>query len=293
MSLAGKIFSVLAFILAVFYVGITTALVSMQDNYRQKLAKREQELKATIQQKDDAFADLEHKFNDLTKDRDLLQREASRLLGENRELRGEWAQAAALTTVQANIIADQEQEVKRLDAQVDSYRTNFTDANDTIKRLNGVITGLEGDKKALIIARDTFQERLTTCEVARDNAQKEGDRLAEDVTRYVALLSDLKEQRPDIYAGLIRKDVIEPKKAIRGKVTAVDTKLGLVVINAGQRNDVRKGYQFIVFRGSKYVGKIVVDEVFPDVSAAHYSHTDMATDAEVGDDVTTKLAVDF
>ncbi|MBL7223540.1 MAG: hypothetical protein ISS72_06795 [Candidatus Brocadiae bacterium] len=293
MSLAGKIFSVLAFILAVFYVGITTALVSMQDNYRTQLAKAEQKHVKTVEQKDGLIADWEHKHNAIDKEARLIDGKNRMLAAENQELRSEWAEANALTTVQRNIIADQDQEIKRLDAQVDSYRTNFMDANADIKRLGGVIAGLEGDKKALIGARDTFQERLTACEKDRDNALKEIEKLTEDVTRYVALLSDLREQRPDIYAELIRKDIIEPKKAIRGKVTAVDQKLGLVVINAGQRNDVRKGYQFIVFRGNKYVGKVVIDEVFPDVSAAHYSRPDMAADVEVGDDVTTKLAVDF
>ena len=117
--------------------------------------------------------------------------------------------------------------------------------------------------------------------------------LADDASRYTSLLGSLREQRPDIYSEVIRKDVVQPKKGIRAKVTAVDPRLGLAVINAGQRRDVRKGYEFIVFRGSQYIGKLVVDEVFPDVAATHYSRPDMREDVAVGDDVTTKLAVDF
>ena len=293
MSLVGKIFSVLALILAIFYVGITTALVSLQENYRKQLVNQEAQYEQKLNEKDDEYKSLQHKHAALQADRDRLHDDNSRLAGENRELRGEWAEARNLNTVQANIIADQDQEIKRLDAQVDTYRTNFIEKSQDNDRLNEKIAGLLGDKQKLTVARDTFQDRLTTTEKDRDNALKEVEKLTEDATRYVSLLSKLKEVRPDVYEELIRGEVIHPKKAIRGKVTAVDKKLGLVVINAGQRNEVRKGYSFIVFRDDKYIGKIVVDEVFPDVSAAHYSRPDMRTDVEVGDDVTTRLVVDF
>ena len=99
----------------------------------------------------------------------------------------------------------------------------------------------------------------------------------------------LRDQRPDVYSGLIRGEVVQPRQAIRGKVTAADPRLGLVVLNAGQRQGARKGHSFVVFRGSQYVGKVVVDEVFPDVAAAHYDRPNMRTNVQVGDEVTTRL----
>ena len=293
MSLAGKIFAVLSLVLAIFYVGITTALVSLQENYRKQLVNVRSEHKRVTDKAKQDYGDLEHKHTAVTKERNRLEKEFNKLTGEVDNLRKEWAEAAALNRIQQNIIADQEGEIKRLDAQVDSYRTSFTDRSKDNDRLNEKIAGLEDDKAKLTVARDTFQDRLTNAEKDRDNALKEVEKLTEDVSHYVNILTRIKDQRPDVYAEGVRSEVIHPKKAIRGKVTAVDKKLGLVVINAGQRNEVRKGYSFIVFRGSTYVGKVVIDEVFPDVSAAHYSRPDMRGDVEVGDDVTTKLVVDF
>ncbi|NQT85587.1 hypothetical protein HQ560_02415, partial [bacterium] len=79
----------------------------------------------------------------------------------------------------------------------------------------------------------------------------------------------------------------------RRKVTAVDHKLGLVVINAGQRQGVKKGMVFIVFRADKYVGKVIADEIHADVSSCRFDWPSMRHEVEVGDDVTTKLALDF
>ncbi len=293
MSLAGKIFSVLAMILAIFYVGITTALVSLQENYRLQLVNQRAKYEDDLDAQKKAYKSLQYKHNALTEDRDRLATENQTLAGEVNTLRDEWAEAAALNRIQQNIIADQDQEIKRISDQVDSYRTNFIDKSKENDQLNEKIAGLEGDKRKLTVARDGFQDRLTAAEKTRDNALKEIDKLTEDVNHYVSILARIRDQRPDVYAEALRGEVIHPRKAIRGKVTAVDKKLGLVVINAGQRHDVRKGYSFIVFRDDDYVGKVVVDEVFPDVSAAHYSRPDMRSDVEVGDDVTTKLVVDF
>ncbi|MFW6164493.1 MAG: hypothetical protein ACODAJ_17115 [Planctomycetota bacterium] len=79
----------------------------------------------------------------------------------------------------------------------------------------------------------------------------------------------------------------------RGRVDELDDKLGLVVIDAGRQKGVKKGYAFIVFRKDECVGKIIVDEVFRDVSAAHFEPAVGPDEPQVGDEVTTQLAVDF
>ena len=89
-----------------------------------------------------------------------------------------------------------------------------------------------------------------------------------------------------------RDDGIKAENLIRGKVTAVDRMLGIVVINVGERNGVKSRYGFTVYRGEKFVGKIVVEEVFPDMSSARYGRT-MKTHVNVGDEVTTKLGVEL
>ena len=293
MSLAGKIFSVLAMVLAIFYVGITVALVSVQENYRQQLVNVKETHRVESANQKQAYDGLNDEYKALKAEFERIAKENGVLTGEVNTLREDWAQAVALNRIQQNVIADQDVELKRVSDQVDSYRTSFIDKSKENDRLGEKIALLEGTIGKLTVARDGFQDRLTAAEKTRDNALKEIEKLTEDINHYGGLLAKLRDVRPDLYQELLRGEVIEPKKAIRGKVTAVDKKLGLVVINAGQRHDVRKGYSFIVFRGNQYVGKVVVDEVFPDVSAAHYSRAEMRGDVEVGDDVTTKLVVDF
>ena len=88
-----------------------------------------------------------------------------------------------------------------------------------------------------------------------------------------------------------RDDGIQAAATIRGKVIAADKFHGVVVINVGELNGVRPRYAFTVYRGEKFVGTIVVDDTFPDMSSAHYGKT-MKGHVEVGDEVTTKLVTE-
>ena len=89
-----------------------------------------------------------------------------------------------------------------------------------------------------------------------------------------------------------RTDGVKVATLIRGKVVAVDKMLGLVVVNIGEKHGVPAGAGLTVYRGEAFIGRIVVDEVFPDMSSAHYGKT-MKGNVEVGDEVTTKLATEL
>lgn len=218
-----------------------------------------------------------------------LREEATRLGGRIERLEGE----AVTLTGQRDACLDRV-------AVVETAREDaVAEAAELTERKLGLIDKveqLELEKKELIYARDTFRERVVSAQADRDSALSEVEKLTEDVTRYVKTLARIAEERPDIYPGAgpgaLRLDVQQPDRAIRGKVTAVDPKLGLVVINAGQKKGVKKGYHFIVFRGTKYIGQVIVDETFADVSAAHYGREEMAGDVKAGDDVTTKLRIE-
>ena len=97
---------------------------------------------------------------------------------------------------------------------------------------------------------------------------------------------------PSRLLPLGRDDGIQAAATIRGKVIAADKFCGVVVINVGELKGVRARYAFTVYRGEKFIGTIVVDDTFPDMSSAHYGKT-MKGHVEIGDEVTTKLVTDL
>ncbi len=293
MSLVGKIFSVIALVAAIFYTGITAALVSLQENYRKQLVDARAKHRVELQKKDNEIADLNAQLKQVNDELARVRKELARATAEANELRAEWEEAAAINRYAMAIIRDQEDQIASLTARVDRYNDDLKAQRDANDKLQARIAELEAKRDQLLAERDKLQDLLKVREIDLTNATKELEKLTTDLSMANDLLARLKDMRPDIYQNLIGGVVLQPKKVIRGKVTGVDKKLGLVIINVGQRQDVRKGYRFIVFRGDQYVGKVIVDEVFPDMAAAHYDRASMKTDVEVGDDVTTKLAVEL
>ena len=191
-------------------------------------------------------------------------------------------------------IEDQENQITLLNARNDHFNDQVTAARKEIDAKQGEIDGLKGKNGELLSNRDALQDLLTVREKELTNATKELAKVVADFQVANDLIQRLRERDPQLLADLLKPGhTIQPKKVIRGKVTGVDKALGLVILNIGQRHEVAKGYSFIVFRGDEYVGKIIVDEVFPDMSATHYDKPSMKMDVEVGDDVTTRLSIDL
>jgi hypothetical protein len=300
MSLVGKIFAVLSLVLAVFYAGITSALLSVQENYKQQLASKITEYDKKLEDKDNELKSRKNMYDQLQGEHTILQRDYARLLGENRELSNEWAEAAAVNLYSKNIIDDQEAYIGRLENQWNVAKQELLDKVKAVDNRDETIKGLNTRIAALVADKDSLADFLKQRDFALKNAETELRKVVNDNTYNTGLLVTLKEQRPDIYHDLITNKLaggggaIQPREVIRGKVVAVNKQAHIVILNVGQRHGVQKGYSFVVFRGSEYVGRVIVDDVSsPDQSAARYDAKWMKSDPEVGDDVTTKLAAEF
>ncbi|HUT36578.1 MAG TPA: hypothetical protein VNE39_24025 [Planctomycetota bacterium] len=294
MSLAGKIFAVICLIAAVFYAGITAALMSLQENYKQKWADEQALHARTRTDWEDNRKDLEGQVTQLKGEVDLTKKTNIALRGENQELRKEWDDAARINKASMLVIEDQEDQIALLNTRNDRYNDDLKAARADIDARQAEIDGLNKKNDEMLKNRDALQDLLTVRERDLTNATKELEKVVADFTVANDMLQLLKERDPQAYTDLLKPTHgQQPKIVIRGKVTGVDKSLGLVILNIGQRHQVAKGYSFIVFRGDEYIGKIIVDEVFPDMSATHYSRPDMKGDVEVGDDVTTRLTIDL
>jgi Na+-transporting NADH:ubiquinone oxidoreductase subunit NqrC len=293
MSLLGKIFAVISLLAAVFYTGITVTLVSLQENYKQKLVDADQKFKTAQTNWEQEKEGLDQSIARLTLERNSLNSAKADLEAKNAILESEWAQATNNVRFAMKIVEDQEEQITRLNDLLELARKNLNERTTDIETLRAEIEQQKNALAALEQKRDELQDKLVVKEKELKMIADEAKRLTDEYAYANDLIRKLEKAVPDEVAKARSADTIQAPKTIRGKVAAVDAKLGLVVINVGQRQGVQKDYAFIVFRGSQYVGKIIVDEVFPDVAACRYSRPDMKDDVQVGDDVTTKLVVQF
>jgi lysophospholipase L1-like esterase len=133
---------------------------------------------------------------------------------------------------------------------------------------------------------DELRDRLVTRQQNLAVATKELEKLKGELRSASEALRKLQDSDPELFLPPLpprRPEPRRPEKAIQAKVTGVDKALGLVIINKGQRDGVQKDDRFVVSSGDTFIGAIIVDEVFPDMAAAHYDKSSKGH-IEVGDD---------
>jgi hypothetical protein len=76
---------------------------------------------------------------------------------------------------------------------------------------------------------------------------------------------------------------------IDGTIIGVSTKRNLVVINVGEDDGVRIGYTFTIYRDKSYVGKLVVEKIYPRQAACRILKDMTKGKVEAGDQVSTQV----
>ena len=83
----------------------------------------------------------------------------------------------------------------------------------------------------------------------------------------------------------------KPVPPINGKVAGVKTDVSpaLVLLTVGKDDKVEKGFQFTVYRGAEFVGKVVVEKVNADSAGCRVLFSAPGKVIKAGDDVATRL----
>ena len=115
---------------------------------------------------------------------------------------------------------------------------------------------------------------------------KDKSKVEESLAHATWVLDMLQARGIDIGTTVIQVDV----PSIPSRVLAVDKDVNLVMLSVGRNDGVKKGYQFSIYRGDKYVGKVRVEKVYDDMCAGvilpQYK-SDL--NIQEGDDANTKL----
>jgi len=138
---------------------------------------------------------------------------------------------------------------------------------------------------------DQLRDKVAACQQELARAAKELEKLTRELQDANRIIENIRAADPRLFPGkpLPWPEPRRPEKPLQAKVTGVDKALGLVIINKGQRDGVRKGDWFVVSSGDRFIGAVIVDEVFPDMAAASYTKYAKGN-VEVGDDVLLGLA---
>jgi len=287
MSLLAKVFIVLQTILIMTYLGLTGALYQHRRDWRtsyQKLkgrystmvsrsGKEIEALRNFVSAKNQLIAAKENEITFLKSQLDVA------ILQAEQKGKALSAEKSRTTSLEAEATKD-----KSTIRDLGKQNTSLTEQNTTLK----------GD-----LDKATSRREISEGQVARLTnltGQLEADlgNLRETYAgtrkklREKELLIAMAENQGVNFASLLPGP---PVPAIDGRVLAVktDVKPALVLLSVGADEKVEAGFRFSVYRGNKFIGKVVVERVLRDSAGCRVLFTAEGEAVQSGDTAATRL----
>lgn len=282
MSNVLKIFVVLNFVLAVVFVATAATLLGKADNW-----KKEHD---TVKEK--AAADL--------KDRDG---QISTLTGENKSFKDSNQQLT-------NRRDELKSELQSSEDRREEKNRENADLRGSLKKSQDNLATLGQNLSAAQTDRETYEKRMTAAEKAAREAVAAKEAAEDEARRLTAALETANEMTGQLETDLatVRADLEKQKNLVKlamasgwnpgnvinappidAVVQRVNPELKFVMLSVGGQDKVTKGMRFTISRGGNYIGDVLVDAVYPTVSAAQIVMTNPGATFKAGDTATTRV----
>ena len=286
MSTLAKIFVIINLIMAAIFFSVTMTLYAKRVDYKNYL-----EVEKRIHKKDNERN--KEKIEKLTGDLAKAVREKDEAVSQKNK-------ADELANERQATIVKKDQEIATKDKRVESLESKNTSLNSDLTKSRNKITELEANldkaKTERRLAINQRDEAFKKMRISQDEKAQMSERVKE--------LEDAKKKSEDKVASLefiieelerigIEVDALVGKSAIpiiEAKVLAVEQEVGVVMLSVGTNDKVKRGYSFTVYRGDKFIGKVIVDRLYQNMSAARIDTMNKAGIAiKEGDRAKTKL----
>jgi hypothetical protein len=287
MSLLAKIFIVIQTVLIMVYLGMTATLYQHRRDWRTSYQK------------------LKHRYTTAV----------SRAQKEIQALR-------TYVIAKDELITSKEREVRTLKSQLDTQisaaqrnNTLFQQKSDEFNSLNKNFNDLSANLQAALRtnqqlneAKSKLEEDINIADNRREVAEGQVARLTTLNTSLEQDLADLRTTFADTRGKLRETQLLismiegagvdiqnlvpgPPVPAIDGAVVAVKTDVSppLVLISVGSDEKVERGFHFSIYRGSKFIGKVIVERVLRDSAGCRVLFTADGAQIQPGDNAATRL----
>lgn len=273
MTLVGKIFTVLTLLLSVLFMAFSLMTFATHTNWRDRFLDESKKLASVSLELKTAKADL-----DAVRVA-LAQEQASR--------RQAIASLQTRLTQATGELASKERDLQSLSAAHAKVTDAEKIAQERLKTLEGEVDKLRTEVRDIQGDRDVQFEKVVA--LTEQLNQAEGTKLRME-ERNASLLNQVAQQKMVMDAHGLKADSlvahIPPK--VEGVVLAVGDK-DLVEISLGSDDGLKEGHAMEVFRGDKYLGRVIIRKTSPDRAVGQMVKELQRGTIKKGDNVSTKL----
>jgi len=291
MNSLSKALIVVVLVLSIAYVVVSMTLISHQVNwYHRSLALRA-ELDRVTTNTNTRIHDLEERINSLYT---ALNDKEKVLAQMQKDADGLRTQLTVLGKEKGDLEGQRDafkQRYDQLELNSEADKKALAKLREDYKTLQEEIVQVKDESLKLQDKVGVVENKLILTEKDRDEFYRQNKELQERVS---GLEQEVKAYRT-VYGMLPEtlRSTEMAKPPISGQVIAIskDPGVPLVVLGVGKNEGVEPGFSFIVYRGDKFLGKVVAQDVLEDMTAARVDPRFQQPNAtiSVGDSVTTRL----
>jgi len=278
------VFVVCNLILSVFFFGSSATLFAIRVNWRQKALDFRDVAAKSLKEVEESYkkqgtrlvelakqhAQLAANYNSVSSDKTNLQTKLTEVEGQvsaaNTRIETEVKEKTQLLSTQQDLQKHNTELsglVENLRKEADEAKVMAKNANDEYTRIRLDLDKLNGDYSKTLVEYQDLQAKADT------------------MTTQLAAVA---RRIPDI--SLIAAGIVAPIDAV---IQAVRNEDKLVVLSVGKDQKVQEGFQFTVYRGDKFVGKVQVIKVYDDLAGARVLYTQEGEAIQIGDQAATNL----
>jgi hypothetical protein len=285
MTLLGKIFTVLILLMSLVFCTLAVATFATHRNWRllatnpspapgeKKGLKEQYEDQVALNQQYQAL--IEELKLELSVEQAARRSALSSLQGRERLLVADLeAQAQELTDKTSALTAQTQ-------AAVNAEQT-LADITAEVKKLREEIRLAQLDRDQQFSRTVDLTDKLNAAEALRLTLEEKNRQLQDQYAR----LQNVAEAM-----GFNERTLVEHiPPPVDGRVLEVRETSGLVEISLGSDDGLKKGHSLEVYRGTKYLGRIIIREIDPDRAVGQIDKKMQRDRIQKGDNVTTKLS---
>ena len=247
---SGKLRVPLLGVLAVLSIGLAASSFILLVQERDKRQAKEHELRLAITQSDQ----LKAKLDQAQQAKAHADEELARVSRELEQSKGELAKAVAVRETLASAIEDREKEITRL-------TKNLEQAQNDSKGVASQLAELQSE-------RETVKKQLTDLQKAKGELESKVMELSGQPIVELEKVHVANDQQAGAGKAVAMPTSASAGDLAQGQVVVINREYDFVVMNMGRNHGLSVGQEFQIVRGTQVLGKVKVEKVYDELSAA-------------------------
>ena len=255
---AGKMLVPLLITLTILALGVMAVAIFLQMQEREKREAKQRELRMALIEN----SDLKTRVDELQQVKSRLEEDLGRAKKDLAESQGKLTKSLEAQEALSKSVEDREREIVRVTKDLEQVRNDSRQLSTQISELTA--------------QRDTVKQQLADLQRAKDELDTKLSNLAKQPTvelEKVMVTNEPMATQPPLGAPAASAVVpvtttASTSAASEGQIVVVNRDYDFIVMNMGKNQGLSIGQEFQIVRSGQVLGKVKVEKVYDELSAA-------------------------